>query len=321
MTTSFQPRKPAGSPQGGQFDSKPHTAVSVNVDKPHTTEIDPYEYQSDDLTGMDFDGLSQDELSLCESTISHMTISNSFIDELDLTYTEGEKATISNHTGQAVRLNYAGLQDFTIENAANSSLFFTDSDTAFTTIDKSKLAVLDTTRARMPRSTIRDTRIDVIRADSTSLYGSLITNVTTRDARLRHSDMSMASIKQSNFAGSDFQGVNWDRGEVIRSNMEGAKLCGSTLTSFHFVETNARDVDMRLCDTRFLTCTDSDMAGSKWDGAHLGEMRAERTDFTGADFSGATFDYAQFSRCTLSADQRERLENEPTVELRDCTWV
>ena len=49
-----------------------------------------------------------------------MTISNSFIDELDLTYTEGEKATISNHTGQAVRLNCAGLQDFTIENAANS---------------------------------------------------------------------------------------------------------------------------------------------------------------------------------------------------------
>lgn len=27
MTTSFQPRKPAGSPQGGQFDSKPHTTL------------------------------------------------------------------------------------------------------------------------------------------------------------------------------------------------------------------------------------------------------------------------------------------------------
>lgn len=28
MTTSFQPRKPAGSPQGGQFDTKPHAAIN-----------------------------------------------------------------------------------------------------------------------------------------------------------------------------------------------------------------------------------------------------------------------------------------------------
>lgn len=32
MTTSFQPRKPAGSPQGGQFDSKPHAAVDLDLD-------------------------------------------------------------------------------------------------------------------------------------------------------------------------------------------------------------------------------------------------------------------------------------------------
>ncbi|OFP74647.1 hypothetical protein [Actinomyces sp. HMSC065F12] len=32
MTTSFQPRKPAGSPQGGQFDTKPHDQIGSALD-------------------------------------------------------------------------------------------------------------------------------------------------------------------------------------------------------------------------------------------------------------------------------------------------
>lgn len=34
MTSSFQPRKPAGSPQGGQFDNKPHDQIMPELDEP-----------------------------------------------------------------------------------------------------------------------------------------------------------------------------------------------------------------------------------------------------------------------------------------------
>ena len=41
MTTSFQPRKPAGSPQGGQFDTKPHDQIEGD---PLNAPYDTYDH-------------------------------------------------------------------------------------------------------------------------------------------------------------------------------------------------------------------------------------------------------------------------------------
>lgn len=106
MTTSFQPRKPAGSPQGGQFDTKPHDQIEGD---PLNAPYDMYDHGTATYTEPPYVSASGGNLGL--------SFGVKFIPLPDL-----DQEATHEHADQARELSYAFDTDHATKTGDNSGV-------------------------------------------------------------------------------------------------------------------------------------------------------------------------------------------------------
>ena len=277
---TFQPRKPAGSPTGGQFDRKPHA-----------------------LTGV---------VEMGENNYSGQTLRSVTSTSADLRKADFRGATLANYTifedcdVKGARFNRASIDaDFTQCHMEGS--VFQDADLDFTHFYRCQVGDADFSGSR-----IEDVRITETSMKGADLFGCAISSTTCECSTLTAINAHALKVdglelEACEICDSDFSHARTECMCLYETNARGVNAQDAV---FMYPIVRGGDLSGTQWQNAVIhggKITDCSMRESSFEGARVHASRFVGCDFTGATFKGADFDGTKLVECTLSDAQAEEL--------------
>lgn len=281
--STFQPRKPAGSPKGGQFDTKPHVpsdlvlgeeeegaADDINPTNQRDRAFSDLEYAHTTRTGYDYDRSGFDSVTVNDVTETAMRARQCSFNEVDATnsifpFSELDGSTVTS----------CSLTDVSLARSMMRRM-----DINYTTLENCRLVNSD-----MEGSTIRESQFLNVNASGVSARSAQFYD-STINGHLEYIDLSDAHLDNCDLRGVQARGAILNQASIT----ETTTLAGADLREADMISTRMVGVDAQGANMSGANAIRADFRSANLRGVNLKGAKLDRALFDDADVSGATID-------------------------------
>ena len=318
--STFQPRKPAGSPQGGQFDSKPHAVMDVALDSKAT--VIPDKLVDAVVVGAHLDGGNfykrhAEDLSMRNCTLTDTIFDYANLQLLCAAYCTLDAASFDNAvmtygvvTDSAGNATMCGANMYQISiwsshltvNAAQSSM--RKADITSTVLSGSNFTGTDFTAAR-----ITDSDLNAARLHGADLGYTRVINTDVTNTDMTYADLTQARLTRTNLGYANMASTQWKGACAYDSCMDHALITNAKMEDSDFINTTAVGSEITDCLITRSTFEGVDFKGATFKGNNVqGDTTFEECDFTGVDLTANEWGRVTFEGCTLGEANTAFLE-------------
>lgn len=252
-----------------------------------------------------FDRADFTETKFEETAIYNIRLQNSNLHRTYFRDTEIEKSYLDN-----AKMDYAIGESLKLKEVAANHIDMTSSKFLESTMDKVDLTGATAHNLAMPKSTIKDCKLNEMEANAINLQESQIANVEIDGSNLAFSDFSgsdisnlkaansnltkvrianSTSIEKTSFEnvtapGIDMQGSTIEEtSSILHSSMQNAKMAGITIKG-KISKSDLNDANIEKANIDNAILEDSHFKGANLKSAKIHGGSLERSNFSGADF-------------------------------------
>ena len=327
--SSFQPRKPAGSPHGGQFDSKPHAVMDAALDS--KASVIPDKLAGAVVVGAHLDGRNfykrhAEDLSMKDCTLTDTifdranlnrlyatccTLDGTRFDNADMTY-----GLITDCTGDATMCG-ANMDRLSIWSSYLTvdavQSYMRKADISNTFLGESNFEGTDFTAAH-----ITDSDLNAARLHRADLGYTRVTNTDMTNTDMTYADLTQARLTLTNLGYANMASTQWEGACAYDSCMDHALITNAEMKSSEFINTTAVGAEIADCSIKRCTFEGVDFTDATFKGNHVqGDTTFEECDFTGVDLTGNWWRRVTFAGCTLGEANTTFLKGLPDVTVKD----
>ena len=284
--SSFQPRKPAGSTQGGQFDTKPHAAIDMgDVISDARPIIAGQCFDNSEVGNWSYEPSIVHICSMRDSKLAGGWGGSTFI-ECDM---NGAQCTQT---------------DFSDSEISGTSLM----NTSFTRGQSKKLALTNTHAdgMRFTRMTSPDMQWTSVKGGYITICGCEMYGLKALSCDLANMDIADTMMDHAGFddtiiACATIHNVSMQDAEVRGGSANAMKVSDSDISQFALMDTTACDCTFTNTNVQNMYVKNTDMRRTSFEG----ECPAAGAQFIGSDLRGSNMHGMLF-------------EEDDQVHIRDC---
>lgn len=283
--STFQPRKPAGSPQGGQFDSKTHATLP-----------DPVNNTSTDIRNKDISGHYHD-LDINHQSVMNVT-GDINLHDATLTEVELREFSTNNTHVEGSTFNKVDIHDSFICNSTAANLTANNAYVAHTSLTKNQL-----TNVALNKSIFTSVDAHALQADNLTVTGGNFENTqfissTVTDSHLNGSVFEDSWLHSADLTNTTMTDCTFIASNFNYTNMNNTTITGCTFTNTPFNHANLNITSMTDCS--FTYC-------------NFSRSTLEHVTLDGSTFSGTRFNIAD-------KDYLTDLEAAGRIQMEGCTF-